>query len=92
MKIDFTKPIVNRQGKEIQPGLRVADVLADALSAATKGPAVKYWGWVQELTKSGVLELDKADTQALRQFIDNNEALTILAKGQLLDVLDKSNV
>lgn len=90
--MDFNKPIKSlngvsakdQNGKEITLG----SILADQLVSGSKGDAVKFYGWALKLHEGLELELDKSDKQTLKDFITNNEQLTILAKAQLLELFD----
>ena len=90
--MDFNKPIKNlsgiaakdQNGKEVTLG----SILAEQLVSGSKGDAVKYYGWALKLHEGHELDLDKSDVQTLKEFIKNNEQLTILAKAQLLELFD----
>jgi len=90
--MNFNKPITNlsgvaakdQNGKEIT----LATLLADQLVSGNKGDAVKFYGWALKLHEGKELELDKSDKQTLKDFVSNNEQLTILAKAQLLEQFD----
>jgi hypothetical protein len=90
--MDFNKPIKTLNGVEVkdQNGKQVTlgNLLADQLVGGSKGDAVKLYGWALKLHEGTELELDKSDTQTLKDFITNNEQLTILAKAQLLEQFD----
>jgi hypothetical protein len=76
--------VVNQNGKEVTLG----SILADQLVSGSKGDAVKFYGWALKLHEGKELDIDKSDTQTLKDFITNNEQLTILAKAQLLEQFD----
>jgi hypothetical protein len=90
--MDFNKPIKTLNGVEVkdQNGKEVTlgNLLADQLVGGSKGDAVKFYGWALKLHEGTELKLDKSDTQTLKDFITNNEQLTILAKAQLLEQFD----
>lgn len=97
MKLDFTKPLMNYEGKPYEdiPGknLMMNVFLGRALgNYMTKGDDVlKYFDWATTLLRGDVLSLDRADQDKLRSFITNNEGLPTWSKGQLLEVFnDKS--
>lgn len=66
--------------------LSLGKLLAGQLVSANKGDALKYFGWAQKTYAGETLELDKSDETTLKDFIKNNEVLTVLAKAQLLSV------
>jgi hypothetical protein len=90
--MNFNKSITTLSGQVVKDqngkDVTLGNVLADQLVAGTKGDAIKYYGWALKLHEGKELELDKSDTQTLKDFITNNEQLTILAKAQLLEQFD----
>lgn len=83
-------PDPNKQQDKDKPPeyLTMGSVLAQQLAqSSAKGvTAVKYWGWVLELSAKRPLQLDKADFDTLKDFVDNAE-ITVLAKAQLMEAL-----
>jgi hypothetical protein len=51
--------------------------------------AGKLWGWAVSLHKGEILDLDKSDQETLKNFIKDSELFTVLAKAQLLEVINK---
>ena len=90
--MNFNKPIKSLNGNVVkdQNGKEVTlgSILADQLVSGTKGDAVKFYGWALKLHEGLELDLDKSDKQTLKDFVTNNEQLTILAKAQLLEQFD----
>lgn len=90
MQLNFNKsmngldgnPVKDFDGQEITLG----KVLSSQLASASKGDALKLFTWAQKCYNGEVLELDPSDTETLKEFIKNNEQLTVLAKAQLLQV------
>jgi hypothetical protein len=82
--IDLNFSLKNLDGKEIE-GTNAGKVIANALAAGSKGDAVKYWGWALKLNEGIALDLDKSDKDHLKNFIKDNESLTVLLKGQVLE-------
>ncbi len=90
--MNFNKPmkslngsiVKDQNGKEVTLG----NVLANELVSGNKGDAVKFYGWALKLHEGLELDIDKSDKQTLKDFITNNEQLTILAKAQLLEQFD----
>lgn len=87
--MNFNKPMKGLNGQSVkdQNGKEVTlgNVLANELVSGNKGDAVKFYGWALKLHEGKEIELDKSDTQTLKDFVTNNEQLTILAKAQLLE-------
>jgi len=90
--MNFNKPIKSLNGNVVkdQNGKEVTlgSILADQLVSGSKGDAVKFYGWALKLHEGHELDLDKSDKQTLKDFVTNNEQLTILAKAQLLEQFD----
>jgi hypothetical protein len=82
-KIDLQKPLLELDGSDSK-GDPLAKWLANMLKVSRTGDAIKYLDWAIELTKSGVLELDDSDYDALKQFIKEDSTVVNLVKGQLL--------
>jgi len=83
MKLDLNKPILNLEGIELE-GVTMAKVVANALANAGQGDAIKFLDWALQLHKGQVLELDKSDFDTLKNFVQNAQGLTVLAKGRIL--------
>lgn len=88
MKLDFNFDLLGLEGEAIE-GANAGKLLAQALVQATKGNALKYWGWALDLNKGLTIDLDSVDQDTLKLFINDSEGFTILAKAQLLQVLKK---
>lgn len=83
MKIDMNMPIFGLDGVEL-PDSNLNKLVAQMLVNTSKGDALKYFHWAQKLYKGEVLELDPSDSETLKNFIKDNEQLTILVKAQAL--------
>lgn len=91
MQYDFNKeiknlagdPLLDEKGKPVTAG----KILANALVSGAKGDALKFWGWGQKLYNAQKIDLDKADQRTITEFVENSETITILAKGQILEIL-----
>jgi hypothetical protein len=88
MKLDFNFNLVDLDGNQIE-NANAGKLLANTLVQQAKGDAVKYWEWALSLNKGEVIDLDSSDQETLKNFIKDSEALAVLAKGQLLQVLKK---
>lgn len=88
MKLDFNFNLVDLEGQEIE-NANAGKLLAASLVQQSKGDAIKFWEMALKLNKGEVVDLDSSDQQLLKTFIKDNESLTILAKGQMLQVFQK---
>lgn len=88
MKLNFDFELLGLDEKPIE-GANGGKLLATSLSQATKGDSVKLWGWAVSLHKGEILDLDKSDQETLKNFIKDSELFTVLAKAQLLEVINK---
>lgn len=88
MKLDFNFNLVDLDGNHID-NANAGKLLANTLVQQAKGDAVKYWEWALSLNKGEIIDLDSSDQETLKNFIKDSEALAVLAKGQLLQVLKK---
>jgi hypothetical protein len=89
--MNFNKALVGLDGiaaKETDDkDLTVGRVLAGRLISASRGDALKMFSWAQKLYNGKALDLDKSDIETLKEFVKNDEQLTVLAKAQILMVL-----
>lgn len=86
-KFDFTKHLLDANGQATQEPM--VNILKQFIATETKGEPVKLYGWVKQLNEgAGVLELDKADKKTLVEMVQNSDRLFVLAKGQLLEILE----
>lgn len=60
------------------------ELLASSLMIETKGDAIKYFDWAMNLNSKKTIEVDESDLLKIKQFITDNERVTLLAKAQLL--------
>lgn len=88
MKLDFNFNLIDLDGNQIE-NANAGKLLANTLVQQAKGDAVKYWEWALSLNKGEVIDLDSSDQETLKNFIKDSEALAVLAKGQLLQILKK---
>jgi hypothetical protein len=88
MKLDFNFNLIDLDGNQIE-NANAGKLLANTLVQQAKGDAVKYWEWALSLNKGEIIDLDSSDQETLKNFIKDSEALAVLAKGQLLQVLKK---
>ncbi len=83
--IDLNFKVKSLDGTELE---YAGKLVANALVSQTKGDAVKYLGWALKLYEGKSLDLDKSDTDNLKNFIKDNDNLTVLSKGQVLAVFE----
>ncbi len=62
--------------------------LAETIANENKGNALKIYSIAKRLWDNPEIELDKSDVILLKGIIENSETITILAKAQLLEVLE----
>ena len=85
--INFNKNLLDLEGKEIE-GANIGKIVAQTLVQSSKGDALKYWGWATKMNAGEELDLDKSDTETLKNFIKESEGLTILTKAQALECFE----
>lgn len=88
--LDFNQSMKGLDGKEVtdydgQP-VTLGKLLSTQLASTNKGDALKLFTWAQKCYNGEALDLDPSDESTLKEFIKNNESLTVLAKAQLLSV------
>lgn len=76
-------PILGLDGKEL-PEQNLGKLVAQILVNSSRGDALKFFGWAQKLYAGSVLDLDQSDVETLKNFIKENETMTILSKAQAL--------
>jgi hypothetical protein len=88
--LDFNQPLKGLDGKEVLEtggkAITLGKLLSTQLASANKGDALKLFTWAQKCYNGEPLDLDPSDKGTLKDFINNNESLTVLAKAQLLSV------
>lgn len=87
--IDLNKPMMvpDFQSKGKNEGdEHLCNVLAQALTMSTppKGLGMKCNDWIFNLAEDGAIVCDQTDLDWLLDFVDNNQMLRSLAKGQLI--------
>lgn len=87
MKLDFNKQILDLDQNPIE-GSNIGKTLATVLVAQPKGDALKFLEWAQKMYKGEVIDLDTSDQNTLKDFIKNSDQLTILLKGQALNIFE----
>jgi len=82
--INFNKNLLDLDGKEIE-GANIGKVVAQSLISGGKGDALKFWHWANKMYQGEALDLDPTDAEVLKNFIKENETMTILVKAQALE-------
>jgi hypothetical protein len=88
MKIDFNFSLLDLDGNPIE-NANVGKLIANILVQQSKGDPLKFWDWALDLNKGKELDLDSSDQETFRNFIKENEQITIIAKAQILKALKK---
>ena len=88
--LDFNQSLNGLDGNAVKDGddkeITLGKLLATQLASANKGDALKLFNWAQKCYNGDKLDLDPSDSSTLKEFIKSSEALTVLAKAQLLSV------
>lgn len=75
------------QGNELHAGRTAARLI---MLTTEPGPDVMVrYEWATELHKTGHIDLDKAGQQAFKNLIQHMPNVSLIARGQLLAVIDK---
>jgi len=72
-------------GKELEQN--AGTLLSTLLSNSNTKTPVKFWEWAVKFHGGQTIEITTDDLKLLRDFINDTEALTALAKAQILDKL-----
>lgn len=88
MKINLDFNLKDLSGVDI-PNAHAGQNVAQALASANEGNSIKLFDWATKLYNKQTLEIDDTDVTVLKAFVENTKFLTNLAKGQLLEFLEK---
>lgn len=83
--INLNQKLKNFKGQE--ENILLSEIVAELISTEMKGNALKLFGWMQELVKSGQLELDESDFLIFKKLIEETDRTSILVKGQILSII-----
>lgn len=90
MLIDLNKEIFDIDGSGLINCRMMNIILSNVIkNSVIKGDVSYLWDIAKILHKEGVINLTDFDLKALNNFIENNEALTVLAKGQIQKEIQK---
>ncbi len=88
MELNFNSQVKGLNGQPLQGETNALNrILANLLAYSTSGPLTKFMDWARDLYSSGVINVDRTDSEVLEAFIKNNEILPNLTKEQLADVI-----
>lgn len=85
--INLNVPFNDLDGKQVE-GATLGKILSSHLVAGSKGDPLKFFDWALKFNRGEVLEVDRSDYEKLKEFVTNSDTLTILAKGQILPLLE----
>lgn len=91
MKIDFDFQIKKISGEDYEGEQNhCGKVLAQFLQQLNKGNSLKLWDWAQTLWKKQPLEIDKTDSDVLKEIVETTELLPVITKAQIIEVINNS--
>jgi len=64
--------------------ITLGKLLANQIAFSGKGDALKLFNWAQKMYAGEEVELDAAGVITIKELINNNEQMTIIAKAQIL--------
>jgi hypothetical protein len=93
-KLDFNHPLLDLEGRQVVEDDRPISLkfaLAFAMAQRQeRGDNVRFYDYVVQLQKDGILIVQNDEKRKLIDFIDNSLNLTALSKGQLIRIIDKA--
>ena len=89
--INLNKQLLGLDGIELSnETANAGKLLAQQLANKTKGDAIKLWGLATRLYSGEKLTIDDADLALLKTQTEQSESLTVLAKSQILSLLNEA--
>jgi len=92
MQYDFNVPLYDLSGNCIKDqnntDITIGKLLSNALVSQAKGDALKFHGWAVDMYNCKSINLDRSDVKVLRDFVQDNDTITVLAKAQIFELLD----
>jgi hypothetical protein len=93
MNFQFSKIAIDLAGNPLKDRDNVTDLslgrmLAGIMVSQSKGDAIKFYDWAKKMYAGEVVNLDRSDVKIIREFVETNDQLTVLAKAQLFEILD----
>lgn len=87
--IDLNHPLQDLDGNPINDTNLGKNIAAQLVTVA-QGNVVKHYDWAVALHRGKPIEVDNADFDYLKHFVENSASITILGKKQILDLMEKS--
>lgn len=86
IKIDLNFPIKDLDGKNLA-NQHAAEIVSNILLSQSKGDAIKYFAWSLSLHKDKFIELDGSDYNKLKDLVENDDKLFVIAKAPILQAI-----
>lgn len=84
-KVNFNWELKDLNGNNIG---NASVLVAQMLAGETKGDAIKCFDWAMSLNAKKTIEVDNSDFIKIKELINANQNVTLLAKAQLLKCLE----
>ena len=91
IKIDLNVKLKGLDGNDI-PGEIIGKNIANVLVSENKGDALKYYDWAVKLYKGEPINVDRADFDKIKAFINDSDRIAILLKAQALILLKEIDI
>lgn len=88
-KVNLNFNLKNLDGDEVVPTMNAGKLVAQTFANDLKGDALKLYTWAVELNAGNELSLDGSDFETFRNYIKTTDRLTAIAKGQIIQELNK---
>lgn len=88
--IDLNFLLKDLDGKEVE-GFNAGKLLSAQLVSVPQGNIVKHMDWALALHRGQKIDVDNADLEYLKKFVNDSGSLSILAKHQILEKLKPDN-
>ncbi len=89
MKIDLNKPFLDLDDTEIKNDKGETQylnkLLANNFMAPGNDNVLKFFDWGIQLWKTGIIDVDRTDTEIIKKYIENLEGVSRLFKGRMLN-------
>jgi len=90
MKLDFNFQIKNLDGVDFEgENNHCGKILANYLQSLNKGNSMKLWDWAQTVWKKQPLEIDKTDSDVLKELVETGD-LPVITKAQIIEAINKA--
>lgn len=91
MKLDFNQVVIGIDGKEIiEDGkpVKLAPLLANLFAQANSQEPAKFIDWAVKLMGDGKIEVDKSDSEKIKNFVSAHNGLSNLGKCRILEIIN----